>query len=306
MSSFVCEFNNYKIHCELHQLLMTFKINVRSPVTYALYSYELDENERKAKNLLSLSLLFHFLQNGFNNKESHQCKTIINLNERDVFLLLDVQIISIPLNTSMSNFKLSLKKQIDSSNTRIEELLERITILEKKQKTNEELIDCLGNSCVVFKSNDYSAYGYICGNNVININATNAVIEGLYHTFNNMQCTVDFTNLKNLFKLKYLKINGLNATSIESAKLEHPTLKTLEIHVWGSQTLKSIEGIEKFPELEHLIIVHAHALQGTVSVLSSITHKIKKIDITSINGNTSLTSELNTYCVMNGIQLTIN
>jgi len=305
MTSFVCEFNNYKIHCELQLTTSSFKLNIRSPVTYALYSYEIDEIERKAKNLLSLPMLFNFLQNGFNNKDSHECKTIINLNECDGFLLLDVQIVSILLNESLSNFKLSLKKQIESSNTsnaRIEELLERITMLEEKQKTNEQLIDCLGNSCVVFKSTNQ---GYVHGDNIININATKAVITGFISTVANTQGTVDFQNVKYLFKLESLKIISFNYIDIESAKLEHPTLKTLEISNANASMFSSIKGIDKFPELEHLIIANAFGLQGTVSVLSSITHKIKKIDITSIGGNTSLTTELNTYCVMNGIQLTI-
>lgn len=306
MTSFVCEFNNYKIHCELQLTTSSFKLNIRSPVTYALYSYEIDEIERKAKNLLSLPMLFNFLQNGFNNKDSHECKTIINLNECDGFLLLDVQIVSILLNESLSNFKLSLKKQIESSNTsnaRIEELLERITMLEEKQKTNEQLIDCLGNSCVVFKC---PSYGCVHANNIININATNATMMGYPNIQNIGQTLTDFTNLKYLFKLESLIITAFRNTSIKEAKLEHPTLKTLEISNNDVNMLKSIEGIDKFPELEHLLIVNAHALQGTVSVLSSIPHKIKKINITSIGGNTSLTTELNTYCVMNGIQLTIN
>lgn len=305
MTSFVCEFNNYKIHCELQPTTSSFKLNIRSPVTYALYSYEIDEIERKANNLLSLPMLFNFLQNGFNNKDSHECKTIINLNECDGFLLLDVQIVSILLNESLSNFKLSLKKQIESSNTsnaRIEELLERITMLEEKQKTNEQMIECLGNSCIVFKC---QSHGCVNADNIINMNAAKVTIIGYPNITNVDQHLTDFTNLKYLFKLESLRITSFRNTSIEQAKLEHPTLKTLEIINNDAHMLKSIEGIDKFPELEHLLIVNAYALQGTVSVLSSTTHKIKKIDITSINGNTSLTTELNTYCVMNGIQLTI-
>lgn len=86
--------------------------------------------------------------------------------------------------------------------------------------------------------------------------------------------------------------------------ISNKTVTEIEIRCGGNGSLTSFVGIENFPSLEILTIVHAPGLRDVVKTLTETKHKIKTLKFQTCAAINVV--ELQTYCQVNGVFLALS
>ena len=86
--------------------------------------------------------------------------------------------------------------------------------------------------------------------------------------------------------------------------ISNKTVTEIEIRCGGNGSLTSLVGIENFPSLEILTIVHAPGLRDVVKTLTETKHKIKTLKFQTCAAINVV--ELQTYCQVNGVFLALS
>ena len=103
-----------------------------------------------------------------------------------------------------------------------------------------------------------------------------------------------------LEKLVFLNFNGL--TNLKD--MFNKTVKEIEIRAHNQPSLTSLDGIENFPSLEILTVVHAPGLRDVVKTLTETNHKIKTLKFQTCAAINVV--ELQTYSQVNGMFLALS
>lgn len=109
--------------------------------------------------------------------------------------------------------------------------------------------------------------------------------------------------IESFYELEFLQLDDPAQTLNDLTKLKNDNLKVLDMDLHATGAFNSIQGIQNFPNLEKLSIKRAPHLKDIPTVLKSVTHQIKEINISFCGEVNSM--ELQTYCQTNGIKLAI-
>jgi hypothetical protein len=109
-------------------------------------------------------------------------------------------------------------------------------------------------------------------------------------------------SIKLFYKLEKLCFLNFNISNLSN--MSNTTVKEIEIKAHNQAQLISLSGIENFPNLETLTVVHAPGLKDVVKTLTDIKHKIKTLKFQTCAGINVV--ELQTYCQVNGVFLALS
>ena len=110
-------------------------------------------------------------------------------------------------------------------------------------------------------------------------------------------------NINTFYQLQKLVFQNWS-THINLKDVSNNTVSDIELHCVGNGTLTSLSGIENFPNLEILTVVHAPGLKDVVKTLTDTKHKIKTLKFQTCAGINVV--ELQTYCQVNGVFLALS
>ena len=110
-------------------------------------------------------------------------------------------------------------------------------------------------------------------------------------------------NINTFYQLQKLVFQSW-ATHVNLKDVSNKTVSDMELHCVGNGTLTSLSGIENFPNLETLTVVHAPGLKDVVKTLTDTKHKIKTLKFQTCAGINVV--ELQTYCQVNGVFLALS
>jgi hypothetical protein len=180
----------------------------------------------------------------------------------------------------------------------IKSLTEKCNNLEASVNKMQQIIDC----CQIFMSNIYSPSGHWCD---IQTNGQTQMnnISAKEITMTDHAGNIIWRNMNVFYQLEKLTINGFTS-QINLNNFKNTELKELILNCAANPTFKTLDGINRFHNLEILTITSAPGLKDVVNTLNNTKHKIKTL---KFQGCTAVNVvELQTYCQVNNVFLALS
>lgn len=291
--TFETNFNNYSVCVGLTKQTIYFKLID----TISFTMFEANADSKEFGQDLKLRDIYQIVTKCFKGEPGYSANPLADLANPGVYKLQFSAIVGGFLEV---NFEVMLKEKSMSDfdkleqrlNTKMEKFQEQIDSL---QGENLRLLNIISSIQIPIATYIHPDIGfYIHKNCFESISTKNLKIS--YTTPNQ----IIWHSIKSLFQLETLEITGTNT----NLKLfSSSSLKELSIYLSGQEGMRTIQGIENFPQLERLTITGAPGLSNIPGVLKSTPNKINYIKIQSCG--LVIMGELLTYCQENNIKLDI-
>ena len=180
----------------------------------------------------------------------------------------------------------------------IETLNKKCADLEASVNKMQQIIDC----CQIFMTNIYTPQGNWCD---LQTNAQTQVnnISAKEITMTDHAGNMIWKNMSAFYQLEKLTINAFTS-QINLNNFSNSTIKELILNCNSSAAFKTLDGINRFHNLEILTVTSAPGLKDVVTTLKNIKHKIKTL---KFQGCTAVNDvELQTYCQVNNVFLALS
>ena len=297
--------NNYSVIVSLNERTIYLKITD----TVSFYQYEGNIDIKELRLNVDLQDAYIIINNCFQDLDGYSVNIGVNSN------MLKLQFNALVGGFLKMAFEIMLREKVMSNDgqltinfNRLEQKLvaglskleqrcqELEEIIEEKNSELLDLTDKLSNSQVVITYKVNPSYGFQLTNHdcfkYINTTNLELICDG-------SQNFIVYDSIKCFYNLKTLKITGINQTNLKN--ISNKSLKELIINSYSNVEFKSLEGIDKIPNLEKLSIFNAPHLTNIPTILNSYKHKINYIKIQSCSQVNVV--ELQTYCQTNNIKL---
>jgi hypothetical protein len=180
----------------------------------------------------------------------------------------------------------------------IDSLTKKCADLEASVNKMQQIIDC----CQIFMTNIYTPQGNWCD---LQTNAQTQVnnISAKEITMQDHAGNIIWKNMSAFYQLEKLTINAFTS-QINLNNFSNSTIKELILNCGSNGTFKTLDGINRFHNLEILTVIAAPGLKDVVTTLKNIKHKIKTLKFQGCSAVNVV--ELQTYCQVNNVFLALS
>jgi hypothetical protein len=287
------EINQHSVVCSLNERSIYLKITDK----IAFLCYEGNFDLKDFRLTIDLNGIYQVLCNCFSREEGYEFNLTTNAGTMKLgFTALVGGFLRITSEILLREKIMSNDGQLTLSFNRLEQqYLGAMERMNERIQHLEQMVERLSNADV-----------YMYRDNYLRSNTHGLTPYGTrpYYKLNTDRLVLngnswDYTRIKEFFNLKYLEIIGSSDVTISA--IENRTVEYLKLQSCDS-ALRTLEGINKLPNVTKLELISCSTLSNVVAVLSSYKHKIKEI---VIQGCPSVNQvEMNTYCTQQKIKLT--
>jgi hypothetical protein len=303
MSSTI-EFKNYSITTSLNE--RSIYIKCIDTINFTNYEGNIDAKELRLQ--FELPDIYNLIIKCFKNEQEFTVQ--FNVTATNLKLTFNTKIggfLKVNFEAILREKILSNDGQLTMNLNKIEQkyesLIKKLEALdnkmEKQQQENMRLINALSNADICL-AQDSCLTHKIHKKHLLPINSTLIDIDWNIQT--NSAHAYNFNKIELLYNLETIKFSYFRHSELSFFK--NTTLKEIEIRCNNEQHLKSINGINNFPNLEKISVYSSPCLTNIVTILSSYKNNIKTL---VFNGCPQINVvELQTYCQVNNVILNIS
>jgi hypothetical protein len=297
-------YKNYSIVASLNERSIYMKIID----TINFLSYEGNVDLKELRVSIDLDGAYKIMINCF-KEEEHDYSVTISVNSGVLklafnaligkFLKMNFDIIlREKLMSNDGQLTLNFNKLEQQQAHAIKSLTEKCADLEASVTKMQQIIDC----CQIFMTNIYSPSGHWCD---LQTNAQTQVnnISAKEITMTDHAGNIIWKNMSAFYKLEKLTINAFTS-QINLNNFSNSTIKELILNCSANGAFKTLDGINRFHNLEILTVIAAPGLKDVVTTLKNIKHNIKTLKFQGCAAVNVV--ELQTYCQVNNVFLALS
>ena len=296
-------YKNYSVSISLNE--RTIYLKIIDTINFLSYEGNIDLKELRIP--VDLDAAYRVMLNSF--KEEKDYSVCINANSGNLKIIFNVLfagflkinfdiLLREKLMSNDGQLTLNFNKLEQKQAQAIDVLTKKCADLEASVTKMKQIIDC----CQIFMTNIYTPQGNWCD---LQTNAQTHVnnISAKEITMTDHAGNIIWKNMSAFYQLEKLTINAFTS-QINLNNFSNSTIKELILNCNSSGAFKTLDGINRFHNLEILTVIAAPGLKDVVTILKSTKHKIKTLKFQGCAGVNVV--ELQTYCQVNNVFLALS